>query len=110
MTKITYQIVIEMNKLLKEGKNLVDIAKTLNLSPSTVSYHLDSEQRTKQIERVKKIYSKKSKKQIKLENQKKRDYREKWFKNKYHTDEVFRKKIIENSMKYKKKKRLEKNG
>ena len=108
MTKINKEIIEQMNKLLKEGKNLVEIAKTLNLSHSTISYHLDEEQRNKQKERVKRIYKKKSKKQIKLENQKKREYRKIWFKHKYHTDEVFRKKIIENSMRYKIKKRLEK--
>jgi DNA-binding transcriptional ArsR family regulator len=91
-----------MNKLLKEGKNLVEIAKTLNLSPSTISYHLDSEQRNRQKERVKKLYNKKSKKQIKLENQKKREYRNNWIKNKYHTDEEFRKKHIERAKRNKK--------
>jgi DNA-binding MarR family transcriptional regulator len=108
MTKVTKETIELMNKLLKEGKNLVEIAKTLNLSPSTVSYHLNKEQKEKQIERVMKIYKKKSKKQISLENKKKRKYQSAWFKNKYKTDEVFRKKVIANSMRYKLKKRLNK--
>ena len=108
MTKITKEIIEQMNKLLKEGKKLVEIALMFKLSPSTVSYHLNEEQRNKAKERARAIYKKKSKKQIRLENERKKEYRKKWFKDKYYSDENFRKKIIENSMRYKIKKRLEK--
>lgn len=108
MTKITYDNIIQMDKLLKEGKKLKEIALMFKLSPSTVSYHLDEDQNKKAKQRSNKYNKKKSKKQVKLENQRKKEYRKKWFKNKYYNDESFRKKIITNSMNYKIKKRLNK--
>jgi len=92
---ITEQLKDSMIKLKEEGKTFVEIANILNLSYSTVRYNLDSKIKEIQRQRSKETYKK-------LSREKKREYainHREYIKNyeykKYHSDEVFRNKMIQ---------------
>jgi len=97
-----------MEKLHNEGLSYRKIAKKLNVTPITISYHLDDSMRNKIINASKKWFKnlpKKRKKEIynsRLNYQK--EYQKKYQKNRYKTDKEFRKKKIEYSKTHYKKK------
>ena len=72
-----------MKTMQEKGLSLAAIGIKLNLSASTVSYHLNEEQRTKQIER-----SKKNEKP-----RKRKEYNKNYQAKRYKTDPEFRERI-----------------
>jgi Spy/CpxP family protein refolding chaperone len=100
--KLTKEQINQMNELFKEGKTYVEISKIMNINPSIVNYHLNPDQRNKQIERQRNYYNSLTKEQKHKLYLNKKEYMSNWFKNKYHSDEEFRKKHIERAKRNKK--------
>jgi DNA-binding CsgD family transcriptional regulator len=78
----------EIKELAAKGKTRQEIAAALNLSLSTVAYHLDDGTRQKQLEASRKRHSTWHK------TEKGREWFRNYMKNRYHTDEQFREKVI----------------
>lgn len=81
--KVTEELKNLMKDMKSKGFSNKVIAKTLLLAESTVQYHLDEEQRAKQIARAKK-------------NEKKRDrkeYQKNYQAERYNNDPEFREKV-----------------
>lgn len=100
--KITKNQIEEIRKLRAEGKTQIEIARRLNINQSSVNYWSNEESRKKQINKGITHYKGLSKEEKKEIGQKHREYKRNYYKNKYHTDEEYRKKRIEYSKKYQK--------
>lgn len=106
--RLDNKIINEIIKDYSEGNlNKKDISKKYNVSQDTVAYHINSEYKKNKIEREKERFRKLDTKQRSILYTKKREYAKNYRKNRYHNDPVFRKKIIQRNIDYKKNKRLQ---
>ena len=99
--RITKEQVVEMKKLMENGKKYSEIAKQMEISPVVVAYHLDKKYKIKLIERARKYRDKMSDEEKKRIYESQKDYRKKYFKDRYHSDEEFREKHKERCRKSK---------
>lgn len=107
--KVTPEIKEKMIKLRQKGIPYYKIGEKLGFSQNVVNYHLNPEQREKAIKRAEKSNSKLTKEEIKIKSGKRKNYKENYFKERYHNDPEFRRKVISSVIKYQKRKRAEKN-
>lgn len=92
--KVTPEIELQMKQLRKEGKSYDKIAEMFNVRQSTVIYHVSDKYKKYQLKRANERNHKHTKKEIRINNKLRKKYRCQWFKDRYHDDEEFRKKVI----------------
>ena len=93
--KVTKEMKEVMQKMRVKGFTYVAISKVLNLSESTVKYHLDPDSKKKAIKRA-------------MKNEKPRDrkeYQREYRSERYDEDEEFRERIKKHSRNYWRRKR-----
>jgi len=99
--KLTKEQIQEIKNIRENGESLREIALKFKVSPTTIRYHLNKENLKKNYKKWYNSLSKEKKKEIfKTNNQVARDYR----RNRYHSDEEYRKKCIEASTNWRKNK------
>jgi len=104
--KITPELAEQMRKLKAEGKSYAEIAKMFNVRPSTVQYHVNAKYKQSAIMRARKSYKMRKKKQpTEEELARRREYWRMYRYNRYHSDEEFRRRVIELAKRYQQKKR-----
>ena len=100
MGKLTEETINKIKCLRSEGKKILEIAKCLEISGSTVSYYSTPSYKSKHIKRVvTKIKCLPLEKQREIRN-KSREYQCLYHKKKYQEDPLFREKQIVASIKY----------
>lgn len=91
MKKVTQEIKIVMKELRAKGITFEGIAKILNISSSTVQYHLSEKQKQNTLKRAKK-------------NPKKwngaKKYMQKYMVERYNNDDEFRERVKKHSREY----------
>ena len=97
--RVTKEQITKIRKLSKKGKTQREISEIMNLPINTIQYWVNETSRKKGIERAKRWYQKQPKEKRKELNAKQRDYRKNYYKNRYHTDEEYKKRRIEYSKK-----------
>ncbi|MHA1678348.1 MAG: helix-turn-helix domain-containing protein [Promethearchaeota archaeon] len=93
----------QIKKLYKKGIKLREIARKLNLSVSTISYHTNEEIRKKKIQQVVNSFKKKTLEERKKIYKKRLPYLRKYQKRRYNEDMDFRTKKQMASREYYKK-------
>ena len=78
------------------------LARKYNVFPNTIKYHKSKEFKTQLREYQKQRYRNLSEKRKKEIRERQRDYQREYHRNRYHSDENFRTKQIENSKRSKK--------
>ena len=99
--KITPELLELMKKLRYQGYSYNEIARRLNVGYGTVQYHLNEVQRAKTLERSKRYARKPPTEEQRL---RRRAYMRQYMRERYKADEEFRKRLIELSKQYQKKK------
>lgn len=92
--KVTPEMKSEMISLRRKGLSYSKIGEQLGVTESTVQYHTSERQRMKTLERSNNYNKKFTKEEIAEKNKERREYRSNWVKERYHQDDVFRKKMI----------------
>jgi len=92
--KVTPEILEKMKKLRESGLTCKLIAEKVSIAGSSVQYWLSPQQREKSIKRGKKSYAKLTKEEIAKRNKKQYKKARKYYKERYHEDEEFRKDFI----------------
>lgn len=92
--KVTPEILEKMKKLREGGLTYKLIAEKVNIDASSVQYWLSPQQRENAIKRGKKSYAKLTKEEIVKRNKKQYKKAQKYYKERYHEDEEFRKDFI----------------
>jgi len=100
--KLTKEQIIEL-KQMRAGHSVRELQSMFHISASTILYHINEKTNKMQKERVINNYKKLNPEQRHEVYLKKKDYQAKYFKNRYHTDEEFRRKVIETSKRFQKK-------
>lgn len=91
--------------MIEEGTKVADIAKSLNISRSTVIYWTNKDYRAKSIQRNIKRFKSLPEAQRQAYNASRREYNREYQRRKYKTDPEFRKRQIERAKKYKRSKK-----
>lgn len=95
MRKLTQEQISEIITLKNKDMREIEIAKQFKVSQKTINYHLNPETRRKNLEYFKRWYNNLTSEQKKKRIEKFREYQKNYHRNRYQTDEVFRKKQIE---------------
>ena len=97
--RVTKEQINQMKKLREEGKTQREISEIMNLPISVVQYWLNENLREKNKRRVREWYKRQSKEKRRELNLRQKEYRRDYYRNRYHTDEEYRKRRIEYSKK-----------
>lgn len=101
--KITEEQKKKIKELRVKGKLIKEIAITLNLTSGIVLYWLNEEYRIKKKELGKSYYKNLPKEKKKEFSDNRKSYRTEYYRKRYNTDEEYRKRRIESSIKWNKK-------
>ena len=93
--KLTKEQIIEMNELKSKGKTFLEIAKVFNVSISCVQYHTDLKFKELAKNNSKEVYRNLPIEKRKELAKKHLGYQRVYQSKRYHSDELFRKKMIE---------------
>ncbi len=104
MIKLTKQQIEESNALRKGGMPVKEIAEKFNVCTRAIYYHTSEGLRERTIKYHVRYYRSLSRHKKRLKQAREREYQRLYHKNKYKTDENFRRKQIELSSAYKKRK------
>ncbi len=92
--KITPDILKKMKELRKQGLTYKEIGNKIGVTMSTALYHLSPREREMHTKRTMKYYMKLTKEQKRERERKSYDYKKKYYLERYHEDEEFRKRQI----------------
>lgn len=109
MTKLNSEQILEIQKLRKEGRTQFEIAVQFKVSISAIQYHTNEKQKANQIESSKRWFKNLNKSQRKELYNKRKEYWRNYTRNRYNTDEEYRKRVIRYQMEYKKRKKNDKS-
>ena len=89
--KVTPEKLWVMKTLRVQGKTYYEIAEIIGVNYATVAYHLDKNQRENTLKRARRSLVKKD---AKPKNEAEKLYGTEYFKDRYHNDPIFRRKVI----------------
>ena len=105
------QQIQQIKEMRSQGKYYFEIAKHLGITKSKALYWGNEEYRKNQVEKAREKIRNLDAKERKKYYLKNKEYNKNYRRERYHSDEEFRKRMIEHSMKYKRKKsQLKKSG
>lgn len=107
MTKLINSQIEEIKKLRSKGRTQMQLAIDYNVSLSTIIYHTNELQRDKKKESSKNWFKNLSPEKKKELNKKKKEYWKDYTKNRYKTDEEYRKRMINYQKEYRERKKDE---
>jgi uncharacterized membrane protein YgaE (UPF0421/DUF939 family) len=104
--RLTNNQIYELKELAKKGKTIKELKELFPVCNSTIFYHINEKTNKIQKERAINTYKKLTKEQRHNIYLRKKEYQKTYFKNRYHTDEEFRRSIIEATKRYQRRKKL----
>lgn len=93
-----------IKRLREQGRSYKEIAKELNTTIFAVRYHLQQKFRQEAIRRSKERIEKMRAEGKLVTNEREREYMREYMNKRYHTDEDFRRKMIDMSQRYQRRK------
>ena len=106
MTRLTKEQIENIKELSNKGIKQEDIAKEVGTTQSMVSYYSSEETRKNRIESSTKRFNSLSKEEKHKIYVSRRNYNKEYNKRKYNSDSLYRKKIIERVIKWRKKNKI----
>ena len=104
--RVTKEQINQMKKLREEGKTQREISEIMNLPVNIIQYWLNETLRENNNRRAREWYKRQSKEKRRELNLRQKEYRQNYYKNRYHTDEEYRKRRIELSKKGNEKRKI----